>query len=76
MEEHLWAKFRQNKKLYFLLMNTRPYDLIECTMNTCCGAGCMMGTIALEEGVWEGANHLGRMLVFIRKRFEVEMDST
>ena len=75
MEELLWAKFRQNKELYFLLMNTRPYDLIESTMDKCWGAGCLMGSIALDEGVWEGENHLGRMLMYIRKKFEMEMDS-
>ena len=48
MEELLWAKFRQNRELYFLLMNTRPYDLIESTMDKCWGAGCLMGSIALR----------------------------
>ena len=27
------AKFRQNKELYFLLLNTRPFNLIEGTLD-------------------------------------------
>ena len=66
MEDLLWAKFRQNRKIFYLLMNTRPYHLIESTLDNFWGAGCKLGSVAQEEGVWEGENHLGRMLVYIR----------
>ena len=75
MEELLWAKFRQNKEIYCLLMNTRPHNLIESTLDLFWGAGCKFGSIALEEGSWEGENHLGRMLMYIRKKFELEMNN-
>ena len=34
MEELLFSKFRQNKRLYYLLLNTRPLNLIEGTLDT------------------------------------------
>ena len=66
MEELLFCKFRQNLKLYYLLLNTRPHKLIESTLDNFWGAGCKIGTIALEEGIWIGKNHLGQMLVYVR----------
>ena len=75
MEELLFSKFRQNKKLYFLLLNTRPQNLIEGTLDTFWGAGCRIGSIALEEGIWTGQNHLGRMLMYIRDIFARELDA-
>ena len=29
------------------------------------GAGCNFGSIALDEGIWEGENNRGRMLMYI-----------
>ena len=72
MEELLLEKFGQNRELFYLLMNTRPFDLIESTLDNEWGAGCKLGSIALEEGIWEGNNHLGRMLVYIRNKFAKE----
>ena len=69
MEDILLAKFRQNKKLYYSLLNTRPMTLIEATLDTFWGAGCILCSIALEEGSWEGQNHLGRQLLKIRNTF-------
>ena len=66
MEELLFCKFRQNKTLYYQLLNTRPHDLFECTMCEFWGTGCILGSIMMEERSWTGANHLGRMLVHIR----------
>ena len=59
MEDLLFCKFKQNKKLYYSLLNTRPLNLIEATLD----AGCIFGSIALEEGSWEGRNNLGKLLV-------------
>ena len=66
MEELLFCKFRQNQNLYFLLLNTRPHNLIEATLDNFWGAGCKIGSIALKEGIWKGINHLGKMLVYVR----------
>ena len=75
MEELLFSKFRQNKRLYYLLLNTRPHNLIEGTLDTFWGAGCRIGSIALEEGIWTGQNHLGKMLMYIRGIFAREIES-
>ena len=74
MEELLFCKFRQNQNLYFLLLNTRPHYLIEANLDNFWGAGCKIGTIALEEGIWVGKNHLGRMLMYLRDIFARELD--
>ena len=66
MEDLLFAKFRQNKSLYYSLLNTRPLNLIEATIDDFWGAGCMFGSIALEEGCWIGKNTLGKLLVRVR----------
>ena len=73
MEELLLAKFWQNTELYNLLMNTRPYNLIESTLDSVWGSGCKLGSIALIEGIWEGENHLGKMLMYIQAKFEKDM---
>ena len=69
MEDLLYCKFEQNKQLYYSLLNTRPMLLIEATLDNFWGAGCKFGSIALEEGCWEGQNHLGRLLIRIRDYF-------
>ena len=74
MEDLLFAKFRQNKKLYYSLLNTRPMDLIESTLDVFWGAGCILGSIALEEGCWDGQNHLGRLLMKVRSSFVRELE--
>ena len=73
MEDLVFAKFRQNKCIYYSLLNTRPMDLIEATQNTFWGAGCTLGSIALEEGCWQGLNHLGRLLMKVRDVRELEI---
>ena len=62
MEELLFCKYRQNKVLYYQLLNTRPHDLFECTMCQFWGTGCKLGSIMMEERSWSKENHLGRML--------------
>ena len=69
MEDLLFSKFEQNKQLYYSLLNTRPHFLIESTVDSFWGAGCQFGSIALEEGCWEGQNHLGNLLVRVRDHF-------
>ena len=66
MEELLFCKFRQNRALYYQLLNTCPHDLFECTMCEYWGTGCKLGSIMMEERSWTGSNHLGRMLVYVR----------
>ena len=74
MEELLFCKFRQNKVLYSQLLNTQPHDLFECTMCQYWGTGCKLGSIMMEESSWAGANHLGRMLVYVRTILAREID--
>ena len=74
MEDLLFAKFRQNKKLYYSLLNTRPMNLIEATMDSFWGANCILKSIALEEGSWEGQNHLGKLLMKVRNVFVRELE--
>ena len=66
MEDLLFTKFRQNKSLYYSLLNTRPLNLIEATMDDFWGAGGMFGSIALEDGCWVGKNTVGKLLVRVR----------
>ena len=73
MEELLYCKFRQNKHLYYQLLNTRPHDLFECTTDEFWGTGCRFGTIAMDERSWEGNNHLGKLLMRVRGRFVTEL---
>ena len=74
MEELLFCKFRQNQRIYYLLLNTRPLYLIESTLDNFWGAGCMIGTISLEEGCWTGLNHLGRILMYVRETLARELE--
>ena len=69
MEDLLFSKFEQNKKLYYCLLNTRPHFLIEATTDDFWGSGCQFGSIALEEGCWDGQNHLGNLLIRVRNCF-------
>ena len=69
MEDLLFCKFEQNKQLYYSLLNTRPHFLIESTLDNFWGSGCKFGSIALEEGCWEGQNHLGNLLIRVRNHF-------
>ena len=66
MEDILTAKFSQIKELYYSLLNTRPLELIEATLDNFWGAGAILGSIALEEGCWVGQNHLGKILMKVR----------
>ena len=75
MEELLYCKFRQNKQLYYQLLNTRPHDLFECTTCEFWGTGCRFGSVAMDEKSWEGNNHLGRLLMKVRSRFENEREN-
>ena len=74
MEDLLFCKFQQNKKLYYSLLNTRPWDLIEATLDRFWGAGCLLWSIALIEGSWEGRNNLGKLLVKVRNFFVKELE--
>ena len=74
MEELLFCKFRQNKPLYYSLLNTRPMFLIESTLDDFWGSGCNFGSIALEEGCWEGRNNLGVLLVKVRNVLVHELE--
>ena len=69
MEDLLFCKFRQNKQLYYSLLNTRPLSLIEATSDVFWGAGCFLGSTALEEGSWQGENNLGKLLKKVRDFF-------
>ena len=74
MEDLLYEKFKQNKKLCYSLLNTRPMDLIEATLDNFWGAGCVLKSIALEEGIWQGLNHLGKLLMKTRDVFVRELE--
>ena len=66
MEDILTTKFSQIKELYYSLLNTRPLELIEATLDNFWGAGAILGSIALEEGCWVGQNHLGKILMKVQ----------
>ena len=74
MTDLLLAKFRQNKHLYYSLLNTRPLNLIEATLDGYWGAGCTLGSVALEEECWTGQNQLGRLLVQVRALLVRELE--
>ena len=76
MEELVFCKFRQNKVLYNCLLNTRPHNLIECTLDEFWGAGCLLGSIALNEGCWPGQNYLGKILVRVRSQLAIELEES
>ena len=66
MFDILQHKFRQHRNLYYMLINTRPFDLIEASLDGFWGAHCKLYSIALQEGTWKGQNILGRILVDVR----------
>ena len=66
MADILQHKFRQNKDLYFKLINTRPYNLIEASLDGFWGAYCRLYSEVLIAGTWTGQNILGRLLVDLR----------
>ena len=66
MIDILQHKFRQNRELYYMLINTRPFNLIEASLDGFWGAHCKLYSVALQEGTWTGQNILGRILVDIR----------
>ena len=74
MEDLLYCKFSQNRKLYYSLLNTRPWNLIEATLDGFWGANCPFGSIALDEGSWEGKNNLGKLVMKIRNHFVRELE--
>ena len=74
MEDLLFCKFQQNKQLYYMLMNTRPWELIEATLDNFWGAGSILGSFALEDGSWEGQNNLGKLLMKVRDHFVKELE--
>ena len=74
MEDLLYCKFKQNKQLYYSLLNTRPLNLIEATLDSYWGANCLFGSIALVEGSWEGTNNLGKLLMKVRNFFVRELE--
>ena len=72
MEELVFCKFQQNKILFNCLLNTRPHNLIECTLDDFWGSGCLFGSIALDEGCWAGQNYLGKILVRVRTQLAID----
>ena len=74
MEDLLFCKFKQNKQLHDSLLNTRPLKLIKATLDNFWGAGCLLGSIALVEGSWEGENYLGRLLIKVRDVLVKELE--
>ena len=72
MEELIYCKFRQNKQLYYQLLNTRPNALFECTTDEFWGTGCRFGSIAMEENDWNGNNNLGKLLMKVREQLASE----
>ena len=74
MGDLLFCKFKQNKQLYYSLLNTRPMNLIEATLDVFWGVGCLFGSIALDERSWEGQNNLGKLLVKVRDFFVKELE--
>ena len=76
MEDLIFCKFRQNQTLYNCLINTRPLNLIECTTDYFWGSGCLFGSIALDEGCWEGQNYMGKILVRVRTQLVYELEES
>ena len=76
MRELLFCKFRQNKQLYFKLINTRPHALYECTLDEFWGTGCRLGSISSVDGDWCGQNHLGVLLMHVRDMLVSELEES
>ena len=75
MKELLFCQFRQNRDLYFKLLNTRPHALLECTLDDYWGTGCRLGSVAAVEGCWPGQNMLGKLLVEVRETLLQEFEA-
>ena len=75
MRELLFCKYRQNRDMYFKLLNTRPHNLLECTLDDYWGTGCRLLSIAAVEGSWTGQNMLGKLLVEVRDILLLEFES-
>ena len=76
MKDILQHKFRQNKDLYYKLINTRPHHLIEASFDGFWGAGCNLYSQALIDGTWTGKNTLGCILVDVRTDLIREEETT
>ena len=76
MLELLLCKFRQNKGLFFKLINTRPHPLYECTLDEYWGTGCRLMSISSVEGELCGENHLGILLMRVRDILISEVEDT
>ena len=49
--------------------------LIECTLDDFLGWGCVLGSIALDEGCWPGHNYLGVILVRVGTQLILEVEN-
>ena len=76
MYDILQHKFRQNRDLYYKLINTRPYHLIEASFDGFWGAGCNLYSQILIDGTWTGKNTLGCQLVNVRTDLIREEETT
>ena len=74
MRELLFCKFRQNRNLYYKLLNTRPHALYECTLDEFWGTGCRLGSVTSVEGDWCGKNQLGTLLMHTRDILVTELE--
>ena len=74
MRDLLFCKFRQNKNLYFKLLNTRRHALYECTLDNYWGTGCPLGSESLVDGDWCGQNKLGSLIMHVRDILVSELE--
>ena len=74
MRDLLFCKFRQNKNLYFKLLNTRPHALYECTLDNYWGTGCRLGSESSVDGDWCGQNKLGSLIMHVRDILVSELE--
>ena len=75
MADILQHKFRQNTDLYYKLINTRPFNLIEASLDGFWGAHCKLYSESLMSGSWTGQNILGKLLVDLRTDLIREVES-
>ena len=76
MFDILQHKFRQNRELYYKLINTRPFYLIEASFDGFWGAACSLYSQTLIDGTWTGKNVLGYLLVDVRTDLIREEETT
>ena len=74
MRDLLFCKFRQNKNLYFKLLNMRPHALYECTLDNYWGTGCRLGSESSVDGDWCGQNKLGSLIMHVRDILVSELE--